>query len=445
MGRARSAIAALAAAILLAAVPATAGAHPMFSSAVLLAIGSGKVDGEVQLPVDRLAVALERDLTPAEAAGPLRAEIERYTRRHIQAVGTDGRDWKVAVDGGHIQRIDSIDHIVMSLSLTPPDGKVTDLDLRYDVIVDELVTHKAIATIRSQWDKGTTAHEPETLGVYDWRTKSLRVDADGGSWLEGFLATAGLGVQHIGEGADHLLFLLMLLIPAPLVVRRGRWRRRDDARASVIRVVHVVTAFAVGHSITLALATFGLIHLPSRLVESLIALSILVSAAHALRPLVPGGEAMIAAGFGLAHGLAFATLLGDMGLSDGALVSSLLAFNLGIEATQLLVVALMMPSLYALSRSAAYGAVRLSAALVGIVLAGAWFLERTTLIDGDPFASVSTSLIEHPFGVAAAFALLAAVTQYLPLPRTPIEPRIIRRWTGRLHADRPRCKFGVDR
>jgi hypothetical protein len=214
MGRARSAIAALAAALLLAAVPATAGAHPMSTSAVLLSIESGKVDGEVQLPVDRLAVALKRDLTPAEAAGPLRAEIERYTHRHIHAVGADGREWKVAVGGGHIERIDKVDHIVMSLSLTPPDGKVTDFDLRYDVIGDQLVTHKAFATIRSHWDKGTTANEPETLGVYDWHTTSLQVDADGGSWLEGFLATAGLGVQHISEGADHLLFLLMLLIPA---------------------------------------------------------------------------------------------------------------------------------------------------------------------------------------------------------------------------------------
>jgi hypothetical protein len=418
MGRARSAIAALAAALLLAALPATAGAHPMSTSAVLLAIGPGKVDGEVQLPVDRLAVALKRDLTPAEAAGPLRAEIERYTHRRIHAVGADGREWKVTVGGGHIERIDKVDHIVMSLSLTPPEGKVTDFDLRYEVIVDQLVTHKAFATIRAQWDKGTTAHKPETLGVYDWNTKSLRVDADGGSWLEGFLATAGLGVQHISEGADHLLFLLMLLIPAPLVARHGRWGRRADARAIVIRVGLVVTAFAIGHSITLALATFGLIHLPSRLVESLIALSILVSAVHALRPLVPGGEAIIAAGFGLVHGLAFATLLGDLGLSGGTLLSSLLGFNLGIEATQLLVVALMMPSLYALSRSAAYDTVRVLAALLGIGLAGAWFLERTTLIDTDPFASVSTALIDHPFAVAAAFALLAAVTHCLPGPRT---------------------------
>ena len=209
----------------------------------------------------------------------------------------------------------------------------------------------------------------------------------------------------------------MLLVPAPLVARGGRWRRREDARAGVLRVVHVVTAFAVGHSITLALATVGVVHLPSRLVESLIALSILVSAVHALRPVVPGGEALIAGGFGLVHGLAFATLLGELGLSGGALASSLLGFNLGIELTQLLVVALMMPSLYVLSRTAAYGAVRTVLAMTGIVLSGAWLLERTTLVAGDPFAPVSTALVEHPFAVAAVFALAAAVARYAPTAR----------------------------
>jgi HupE / UreJ protein len=419
MARAGNCVAALAAVILLAAAPATASAHQMPTSAVLLTIGPDTVGGEIQLPIDRLAVALKRDLTPAEAAGPLRAEIQRYTRRHIHAVGAGGAEWKVTVGGGHIERIDNIDNVVMSLSLTPPRGKVTDFDLRYDVIIEQLVTHKAIATIRSQWDKGITAHDPETLGLYDWHTKSLRADADNGSWLRGFLATAGLGVQDISERADHLLFLLMLLIPAPLVMHRGRWRGGDDARASAFRVVRVVTAFAVGHSMTLALATFGLIHLPSQLVESLISLSILVAAVHALRPLVLGGEGMIAAGFGLVHGLAFATLLSELGFSSDARASSLLGFTLGIEATQLVVVALMMPSLYALSRSAAYGVVRSSAALLGIVLAGAWFLERTTLIDSDPFASVSTALIAHPFAVAAAFALLATVARYFPGLRGP--------------------------
>jgi hypothetical protein len=398
------------AALALAAFPAVASAHPMNTSAVLLDVGSDDVTGEVKLPLDRLAVALERELTPAAAAGPLRAQLERYTRAHIHPTGDDGKDWAVAVSAGRIARIDGVDHLVLSLTLTPPSGEVTDFTLGYDVIIEQLVTHKAIATIRSQWNKRT----PTALGIFDWHTTALHVDGDGGSWLTAITANTGLGLQHVGESADHLLFLLMLLVPAPLVARGGRWRRRDDVRGSVIRVVHVVTAFAIGHSITLALATVGLIELPSRLVESLIALSILVSAVHALRPLLPGGEALIAVGFGLVHGLAFATLLGELGLTGGALVSSLVGFNLGIELTQLLVVALVMPSLYLLSRTATYVPVRVSVAAVGIVLSGAWFLERTGLIGTGPFAPVSATLVGHSLVVAAALALLAGVAHYLP-------------------------------
>lgn len=76
-----------------------------------------------------------------------------------------------------------------------------------------------------------------------------------------------------------------------------------------MRVVHVVTAFAAGHSITLALAAFGLISVPTRIVESLIAVSIAVSGVQAIRTLVRGGEAWVAGSFGLMHGLAFAALL----------------------------------------------------------------------------------------------------------------------------------------
>jgi hypothetical protein len=404
----------IAALLALAWLPAAASAHPMSTSAVLLDVGTHQVTGEAQLPLDRLEVALDRELTPAAAAGPLRERIERYTRERIHATGAGGKQWAVAVSGGHVAKIDGADHLVMALRLTPPGGSVGDFTLSYAVIIEQLATHKAIATIRSQWDKGTTSRNPEALGVFDWHTNALRVDGDGGSWLRGFGATAGLGLQHIGEGADHLLFLLLLLIPAPLVARGGRWRRRDDARAGVIRVVHVVTAFAIGHSITLALATLGLIALPARLVESLIALSILVAAVHALRPLLPHGEALIAVGFGLVHGLAFATLLGDLGLGGGALASSLLGFNLGIELTQLVAVALLMPSLWLLSRREPYDAVRVAIAVAGVVLSGAWFLERTRLVGGDPFADITTTLVEHPFVVAAAFALAAGVAHYLP-------------------------------
>ena len=129
----------------------------------------------------------------------------------------------------------------------------------------------------------------------------------------GFVSIFRLGMRHIAEGTDHLLFLLILLLPAPLIVVGSRWAGLADMRSSVLRILKIVTAFTLGHSITLALAAFGIVRVPSRPIEVLIAVSILVSAIHALRPIFPGKEAAIAAFFGLIHGLAFAATLSRTG------------------------------------------------------------------------------------------------------------------------------------
>ncbi|WP_180687051.1 HupE/UreJ family protein [Streptomyces gossypiisoli] len=409
----------LAALVLVCGPVPSAGAHPMSTSAVLLDIRDDRVEGEVQLPVDRLAVAVHRDLTRDSVLGTDRTFLARYTAGHIGAVGEDARPWQVTLGTGTVRTIDGTPHLVYPLTIRPPDGTVTDFDLRYDVIVEELLTHKVIATVRYDFGRGILrTDDAETLGVFDFSTKSLEVPAGEGSWLRGFATTAGLGVEHVGEGADHLLFLLMLLIPAPLVAVGGRWRAAPSARRSVVRVVHVVTAFAVGHSLTLALAATGVISLPTRPVETLIAFSIAVSAVHAVRPLVARGEVLIAAGFGLVHGLAFASLIGELGLTRGALVTTLLGFNLGIELTQLLVVALMMPSLVALARTAVYPAFRVGVALVGLVFSVSWMLERATLTSLDPFEGVQSWLVGHPLLVAATVAA-SAVVAHRVVPRTP--------------------------
>ena len=138
----------------------------------------------------------------------------------------------------------------------------------------------------------------------------------------------------------------------------------------------IVSAFTVGHSITLALGAMGLVHVPSRPIEVLIAVSILLSAIHAIRPIFPGREAAIAAFFGLIHGLAFATTLGELGLSQWERVASILAFNLGIETMQLAVVVATMPSLILLSRTAANSTVRVSGALFAAAASAGWIAER---------------------------------------------------------------------
>ena len=170
-------------------------------------------------------------------------------------------------------------------------------------------------------------------------------------------------MRHIAEGTDHLLFLLVLLFPAPLLVRNARWAGYSEIRPCLLKIAKIVTAFTVGHSLTLAAGAMNLIHVPSRPIEVLIAVSILVSAVHALRPVFPGREPVIAGCFGLVHGMAFATTLAGLGLGRWDRVASIFGFNLGIEAMQLVVVAIALPSLILLSRTRLYPSIRTAGAL----------------------------------------------------------------------------------
>jgi hypothetical protein len=144
-----------------------------------------------------------------------------------------------------------------------------------------------------------------------------------------------LGIQHILEGWDHLLFLLVLVLPG----------------GSLGNLVRIVTAFTLAHSLTLAAAALEWISVPAAPVEALIALSIAWVAAENLARARPMSRRWASAfAFGLIHGFGFSNVLRDIGLPRDALLSSLMWFNLGIELGQLLVVLLLVPTLAWLGR-----------------------------------------------------------------------------------------------
>lgn len=185
------------------------------------------------------------------------------------------------------------------------------------------------------------------------------------------------GIWHIWIGFDHILFLLSLLLPAVLLHEAGRWRGVGHFREALVEVLWVVTAFTVAHSITLSLAALGLVELPSRLVESAIAASVVLAAANNLKPLVERRRWMVAFAFGLIHGFGFASVLAELGLPREALVLSLLGFNLGVEVGQLAIVAMFLPLAYALRGTAFYRrGVFVGGSLLTLAIALIWLVER---------------------------------------------------------------------
>ena len=188
------------------------------------------------------------------------------------------------------------------------------------------------------------------------------------------------GVWHIWIGFDHILFLLALLLPAVLL--RRRWGRGSGVHGvsrfkdASLSVLAVVTAFTLAHSITLSLAALQIISLPSRLVESAIAASVVFAAANNLVPMVQG-RWLMAFFFGLIHGFGFASVLTELGLPTGALIVSLVGFNLGVELGQLAIVAVFLPLAFVLRHTPFYQrGVLLGGSLAALLVALAWFVER---------------------------------------------------------------------
>lgn len=233
-------------------------------------------------------------------------------------------------------------------------------------------------------------------------------DVVGGMSALGLPALFQLGIRHIAEGTDHLLFLLVLLLPAPLLVVGSRWGQSTDVRSSLLRILRIVTAFTIGHSITLALAAFGIVHVPSRPIEVLIAVSILISAVHALRPIFPGKEAGVAAFFGLIHGLAFASTLSQLGLGRWERLAGILAFNLGIETMQIAIVAATLPSLLLMSRTRAYPFLRVCGSAFAAAASVGWMVERILNLHSTVDVVVN-ELVHRSVWMAAGLFVLSLV------------------------------------
>ncbi|MFJ4201703.1 HupE/UreJ family protein [Streptomyces sviceus] len=403
------------AALLVGASPAAA--HPMPHSVVQLDVYAHSVSARLELPVDEFTRAGGIDVSEKTLAARTGA-IRAYLVAHIHPTATDGRTWQVAVGRLTLSRAvqtgtGEYRELIAQAVLTPPAGAdVRHFTFGYDVIVHQVVTHTVLVAVRQDWAAGQVDGEGGTqVGTIrvDTRTMkipALKVDLGAGSAWRGFVAMLRLGGDHILAGTDHLLFLLILLLPAPLAAAGGRWNGLVGARKALARVGLITLAFTAGHSAALAATALGRLDLPARPVEAFIAASILVGAIHAVRPLFPGREALVAGIFGLGHGMAFSFVLAEMRLTTGQLATSLLGFNLGIELVQLLLVCLALPSLLVLARLRIQPALRLTGAVLTGIAAAGWLADRLGL--ANPVARAADSAGTHTTLLLTALAATAA-------------------------------------
>ncbi len=337
--------------------PRIAGAHPAPFSYLDITVAPERLSGTVVLHAIDVARALDlpdpsalanQEVVTAQADGIVTLVTTRV------AIEADGTPITWVIDRVEPMAGQDAVGVAWHATLSRPAGHL-GLGAR---LFPEDATHQTFVTV---YEAGRVTWQ-EVLNRDRVRADHYTGTPQGRmAVLRRFVAS---GIHHIAIGPDHILFLIGLLLPG------GRLRR----------LLAIVTAFTLGHSITLALATLSIVTPPSHIVEPLIALSIVFVGADNL--FVGSRErdirAWVALAFGLVHGFGFASVLRDTGLPSAALGVSLFAFNLGVEIGQAVIVLIAALGLGLLRRHRpAWSGLVATAGSALVMLAGAyWFVER---------------------------------------------------------------------
>ncbi len=332
-----------------------AQAHVTSTGLAVLEVADGRLSYRLTLVASEQAEDNSQILLAAAdgnsaAAGKIAEAMRKYARFSIGGVAcVPGR---IMIQGS--RSADS--KIVLQMALDCPKASGT-LAIRDDW-PEVLGSH--FQTVMSVSVAGRQA--AEFAFVEDRRDATVEL---GSSVATDWLSFIGMGAEHILTGPDHLLFLLALL-----ALSRSLWP-----------IVRIVTGFTVAHSITLSLAALGLVDVPARIVEPAIAATIIwVALENVLAPKGTRWRWVIAAVFGLVHGLGFASGLTELGLPRDAMVRALVGFNVGVELGQLTFVALVMPVVVWLAKPDRFPALPRLLSMIVAGMGAIWLVERVVTL-----------------------------------------------------------------
>jgi len=338
---------------------ATASAHkPSDAHLALHGDGTG-LTGRLDIAVRDLDAALQIDDGDGTITwGELQAAAPRIHAYVTSRLSLSGDGTPCSYTLGTAELVDLSDGAYWALPVRA-SCRPTTLAVTYNLLFDLDAQHRGLVHIDGQ-----------TLIVRDATPVTATVGATTST-----LAFVKEGIWHIWEGIDHILFLLCLVLPAVFQRRTQRWQAADSLRDVVVEVFETVTAFTLAHSITLVISAVGLVTLPSRFVETAIALSVVAAALNNLLRTIDARWA-VAFALGLLHGFGFSSVLIDLGLPSHELIGALLGFNVGVELGQAAIVLVALPVLFLIRRTLAYQALLWAGSASVVLVAGVWSYQR---------------------------------------------------------------------
>lgn len=341
----------------------SAAAHAGTSRRIQAEVREGGAALRVEVEAVNAATALGLGASiDADALLPHAALVQRWLGDGLRLEGEGGPCLGIAAaptlegEGDAARLVVELDY-----ACPAPMGVVR---LHDDTVLDAGPAHETFVSVRGL-DGSSHAHVLRD----DVRSVELGRTPAASETAAAFVVEGGL---HLVTGYDHMLFLLSLILAAGLVVRR------QGMRPALRDVAWVVTAFTLGHSVSLCAAALGWVSLPTTAVEIAIAASIvLVALGNVVRPEASIARPWLAGAFGLVHGFGFSSVLAELGLPPAHRVLALLSFNVGIEIAQLAFVAVVLVPLARLAQLDGYRRFVLQgASLVIAACGGMWLVER---------------------------------------------------------------------
>ncbi|MEP3481330.1 MAG: HupE/UreJ family protein [Fuerstiella sp.] len=370
--------------ILSVAMSGNAQAHAPGESYVWLSVDQSLISGRVEINLDDLRNKLNIAI-PSEANQQLqaitdsRSQVLEYIEKHFQLEANGSQIPITYTTVGLLETEREGDYA--QYFYTTPAGSSTDIiTITNSLFVADDFLHRSLVCI----EKNERILEQPS----DWFVAMVFASHNSVQELDLTNAESLLrprefilqGVLHIVPlGADHILFIAALLLPAVLVLKVNAWTPVQNFRPAFLNIVRIVTIFTIAHSITLSLAALGWVRLPSWIVESVIALSIVLVALNTIKPVVKETW-LIIFGFGLFHGIGFASVMSDLPFRMLNLVKVLIGFNIGVELGQLAVVLAIFPVIFVLRQQKFYVPIIVhGGSAVIAAIAGFWFIERAFL------------------------------------------------------------------
>lgn len=358
-------------------------AHSVGESYIYLKVYENKVTGIFHITLRGLNNALglqspEVQITEENLADRI-GEIHSYYKAKVHFFDGD-KELPIRFTGIDLMRVKVGSYAVMEFVINENAATPEVIDIDYNVLFKKDSNHLALLAIEHFWKAGIYKNTKQISLIFSADNHRQELSFSGHSVFTGFISVVKVGIEHIWKGYDHILFIIALILPAAMFRKKSVWQPVTEFRPALIYVVKIITLFTIAHSLTLSIAALGLFTLPSRLVESVIAISITIAALDIIFPIFRRKIGWVVFVFGLFHGFGFASVLARIGVLGEHMALSLFGFNLGVEIGQVVVICIVFPALYLIRNSAVYSNVLMRYGAVTLILLGIiWTVDRAFL------------------------------------------------------------------